>query len=310
MSHILVVALKFNDIFFATQTEEYISSTRKTLVIVEKKIAPENYPNTQDFDEVINIDYTSSLLKAIYSARKKIKNLDADVIIFSNPVLMLNQFITKLSSASSVILVEDGAMNYSIKVKDKYNSNNKSIFSTKYFAQRLLRISDEKLFDKISSTYLLNPEIGIFYFGTKKKLDLKLINQSDFHKFKNKKIFIGQNLYDYFKSNGLRINQYCEIVNKIIRDYNIDYYCLHPFSSSEENIECEVLDLSKQGVTIEFLAASTDIELFSFCSTSIYASKIINSKTITNIIELIDFSIDIPNIIRIYSDRSIIYDFK
>lgn len=310
MSHIVVVALKFNDIFYATQTEEYISSTRKTLVIVEKKIAPENYPNTQYFDEVINIDYTGSLLMAIYDARRKIKYLEADTIIFSNPILILNQFITKLFASPNVVLIEDGAMNYSIEVRDKYGSNKKAAISVKYFAQRLLRVSDENLFKKITNTYLLNPIMGVFYFGNAKKLNVEYFNQSTFHHLKNKKVFIGQNLYDYYKNNGLSLNQYSKIVNDIIRHYNIDYYFPHPFSSSDENIDCEVLDLSKQSLTIECVAASVDIQLFSFYSTSIYTTKMINDRVITNLIELIGLPVNIPDIIRAYADKNIYYEFK
>ncbi|AYO08104.1 hypothetical protein D0784_01170 [Vibrio campbellii] len=310
MSHIVVVALKFNDIFYATQTEEYLSSTRKTLVIVEKKISPENYPNTQCFDEVINIDYTGSLLMAIYDAWMKIKYVKADTIIFSNPILILNQFITKLCTSPNVVLIEDGAMNYSIEVRDKYSGNKKKVVSAKYFAQRLLRVSDDNLFNKISNTYLLNPMMGVFYFGNGKKLNVDYFNQRALYHLKNKKVFIGQNLYDYFKSDGLSLNQYSRIVNDIIRNYNIDYYCPHPFSNSDEDIECETLDLTGQSLTIECVAASVDIELFSFYSTSIYATKMINDRTITNLVELIDLPVNIPDIIRAYSDKNIYYDFK
>lgn len=282
-SSILVIARKFNDIFYALSTEECKCATYKVLVIVAANSQFDVYPLKDEFDKVYFIDSSIKNFEGIVSQLiqvMKIKTHSCKTAIMSNPILIINQLLIKQFKVKDIHFIEDGLMNY-------YDFKpSKSI--SKKLLQFILGINQKKFLEKINSTYLLSPENGQFYFGEKKKLDTDktLLDNIKFPNLNGKRIFVGQNMY--LPCYGVcNVEEYNNFVNHIIDKYDIDYYLPHSNFSKDEKIKCPILNLDKYHVTLEYCAAKFNFTLYSYNSSVLYTTKLINSN-------IKSISIDIP----------------
>lgn len=170
--------------------------------------------------------------------------------------------------------MEDGLMNYRNDLIDK------SI--VKKSVQLLLGINLKKIYSLIHRTYLLKPDSARYYFGqlrpirVPKRLIATLGIDLD---LTGKSIFVGQNLYQF---GYLSKEEYCDLVNRVIADYGIDYYLPHAFSESE-HINCRYLNLADLNVTLEMLAVSQNFTVYSFASSVLFTSKLLNPEGIRSI---------------------------
>lgn len=265
MARVIVIAFKFNDVFYALNTQECIEAQHKTLIIMTTPNAGvKDFPCKEKFDRIIEIKYDTIFLSLLRIIMRF--DLQADVVIVSNPVLLVIQILVKKISPHYVVLLEDGLMNYY-----KFSPSDSII---KKWMQRVLFISDVKTFALIAKTYLLKPDDAVFYFGEKKTLTWNRVDISlDTTDFLHKKIFVGQNIYAFGKIN---IEEYNRLVNSIIEQWDIDYYIPHLYASSEENIVCKKIDLNLYQVTLEMIASKCSFTIFSLGSSVLYTTKCIN----------------------------------
>ena len=307
MTSILLIAYKFNDIFYSLNTAEFKNADHKSLIIFETENVKKNdFPCLYLFDNVYSFRYslsTFSYLKILIIVTKSIKKIGmyANIVMFSNPVLAMNQFISKLLKVSHIILIEDGTMNY-------YHFTPRESISKKII-QNFLCINEKQFYEKIKKTYLLKSDIGKYYFGDKVDLKLSfhgldsLIDKYSY--LEEKKIFVGQPLYAF---NYCTIDVYNELVNRIIIDLEINYYLPHLFSSKEEKINAKYLNLNADHLTLEVLSSKYKLILYSFGSSIVLSSKVINPDSKTNIIKYSSFTFKVSDILERNSDNIILYN--
>jgi hypothetical protein len=280
----LCVAFKYNDVFYTINVPKFDNCNYKKLVIFESEsIKASSFPFLDFFDEIQMIKYRPTwkgILVALYLSYK-LREEKFDVVFLSNVRLLISKYILS-KTKKSIILIEDGAMNY-------LNDNEKENVY-KRIASNSLNI--DNLFEKrIVSTYLLKPNYAVYYYGNRKKLMLtkreKRINEL-VSKLNNSVIFVGGNYYDY---NMIDIDDYNKLVQNIILKYNIDYYIPHQGSSSKENINCKSIDLSFYKASFEMVLPYVEkCTIFSIGSsvllTSVFLNDNINSFIInTGILE-------------------------
>ncbi len=275
-SKIIVIAFKYNDILYALGTSEFREATfRKLVIFYITGRNPKDFPLQDIFDEVEYIKYGLGTVN-MFANLIKICKMDwkCDVLTYSNPLLLATKYITNLSQARKVLLLEDGLMNYYPLTDIHYNSSRR----IKELVQKLIGIEDKKVFaNKELITYLLCPEMAVSYWGTTKRLmfDKDVIDKEHLYKssfIKGKKFFIGQALYN---TDGISKEYYVNTVNRIIQEYEIDYYVPH-YCSADENIQCKYLNMQELGLTFEFLSSAYDFTVFSVSSTLLYSTKKIN----------------------------------
>jgi hypothetical protein len=282
MSSILVIAFKFNDIFYSISTPEFKDSSNKILLIFYYGRDSKCFPCQDKFNYIYAFKYKKkrvallmTLIK-LYSIKKK---LTSDILVLSNPILFVNQYIAKISKCKKILLLEDGLMNY-------YNfipSNS----SFKKVLQKSFSISNESIFNRITCTYLLKPQNAIFYFGEKVALHLDSnLLEIDFNKIRGKSIFVGQNLYVL---DIINIQDYNRLVNYIVDKLNIDFYIPHLFASDKECIKCKKINLLQYSVTLEILAYKYSFKVYSINSSVLYTIKCINNNIETYMIKISPF---------------------
>jgi hypothetical protein len=276
---ILVIAFKYNDIFYAASTSEFTNSKCRTLLIVSNGIEPQSFPCLDKFNKILVVNYKKDLygilngVRQVYAYRKYLK---AEYVILSNPILVINQYVINISECKRVFLLEDGFMNYHNFIPSQSK--------IKQTIQILLGISNKNTYNKIKKTYLLNPSYAVYYSGEKHPLhinlknilNLELINNiQNLKETEGKSIFIGVNLYD---AGIITVEEYNKYVNSIIKELNIDIYIPHAFSSDKESVDCKKIDLSQYSITFEILASFYNFNLYSFRSTVLFTTKFINNK--------------------------------
>lgn len=297
---LLVIARKFNDIFYAVSTPVWHQSKHRILVIFAKIGFSELFPLKDKFDDVIIFDSSDKrsnnlhIIQEIYKTRKYVQ---CDAILVSNVVLVANQYLIKITKCQQIFLLEDGLMNY-------YDFR-PSASLIKHLTQLILGIDEQKLFNRIRKTFLLSPKLAKYYRGELVQLQLtpQVLLIPDSLDIDGKKIFVGQCLY---KFGYMSLPQYNIIVNRIIKQHDIDYYLPHPFASNEEHIDCPILNLNKSHITLEILASQFKFELYSFCSSVLYSTCIINpniKNCLIRIPELFDKS-ELP-VIKKYCSKII-----
>lgn len=269
---LLVIARKFNDIFYAISTSEWTRFKRRVLVIFANNGFSEQFPFQEMFDDVLVLGSTENRKNSIHiirDIRRVKKRIRCDAVMVSNVVLVVNQYLMKISGGRQIFLLEDGLMNY----YDFHPSTSR----LKYITQLFLGINERKLFNRITETFLLVPGMARYYGGKLAQLQLKPLIMPIWEKLDivDKKIFVGQCVY---KFGYMSLEEYNRRVNQIIKKYDIDYYLPHAFASEEEQIDCPVLDLSKLHITLEVLASQFNFELYSFCSSVLYTTRVINSN--------------------------------
>lgn len=298
---LLVVAKKYNDIYYALSLPEWKTSEQKTLLIVTKKLVLSNYPMQDLFDEVYCIQPRNGylgVLQTVMELRALLPKMRFDTVALSNISLVSNKYILANRQCKNAILIEDGYMNY----HDFKEPSNIS----KRLLMRSFGIHQSSVIKKISKTYLLKPENAEYFFGEKcvLKIDTDLFRSrlNDIPDLQGKKIFVGQPLYHSYTGNTITLAQYNEIVNKIIKELGIDYYVPHTMADDGENIDCEKFDIGVYKCTFEVLASLFDLELYSVSSTILYSSKVVNPNCKSIMVQ-------IPNVKRIPPDN-ILYKYS
>lgn len=297
---LLVVARKFNDIYYALSMPDWNTYNHKVLIIITNKLLQEDYPMQNYFNKVYCLKETKGIRSIIWLLiRLKIilSRLAFDTVSISNIAIVANKFIVSQNKCKNVILLEDGLMNY-------YNFKS-STAKNKLLLMKLLGVSDKNIEQKIVKTYLLEPDAAKFYYGDKVKLDL---NSSLFLKnlyldidLNGKKIFIGQPLYLSYVGLSLTVETYCQRVNEIIKKYKIDYYVPHTMSDKNETIDCMILDTSQTKTTFEVIASIFSPQFYSISSSVLYTTKIINPK-------IKSIMVRIPEVPKVSND-SILYKY-
>lgn len=295
----LVVARKFNDIFYAMTTSEWTEAKKRTLLIITDKLRKEDYPELEAFDEVycLKSDFNSihAIPSLILRLKKLLSKIDFSTVLISNIAIVANKYILSNPKCENAILLEDGIMNY--------KNFKESQSSSKTLIMKLLKISNERIQKKITKTYLLDPLTGYYFFGKKVKLQLSNlcnINRGNMN-LEGKRIFIGQPLYLAYVGNTITVEEYSNRVNEIIHQYFIDYYVPHTMSSEDEAIDCEKFDIGEHSITFEVLSALYNLEFYSISSSVLYSTKIVNPRTKCHMII-------IPEVPKI-PDSNILYNY-
>lgn len=268
---LLVIARKFNDIYYAMSLPEWDMADQRQLIIIANGIPQKSFPHQDKFDKVKYFYYNGESTKNVLKVLAHLRKSDiptARTIILSNPVLVTNQYIIRKANPSSVIFIEDGSMNYT------------GFVPSKSIAKKILQLSigilEKKIFNRIAFTYLFYPEKATFYFGLRKKLSLRteiLPKNDKVSIIEGKKLLVGQPLY---VTGHLSLERYNELVNQTIQELGIDLYVPHAFSSDKEDIRCPKFNLNDYNVTLEAIAASHSFTIYSFGSTVLYSCRTIN----------------------------------
>lgn len=277
---LLVIARKFNDVFYAMSTPEWGNARHRILAIFAKAEFAGQFPFTEEFDDVILFNSENSRMSyvaVIRKIRKETERVLCDTVMLSNMVLVANQYLIKISKCHQVIALEDGLMNY-------YNFRPSSYWM-KFLTQWLIGINQKDLFGRISHTYLLNPGMAHYYGGDAVRLQLlpTIIQKRIQLDIQGKKIFVGQRPYHFGQ---MSLETYCERVNLFVKKYSIDYYLPHAFADLEERIDCPILDIAKLQVTLEILALQYDFTVYSFNSSVLYSTRIINPRIKTYLVRI------------------------
>lgn len=278
---LLVIARKYNDIFYAVSTPEWQQFDCHILVIFTEKKSLEGYPLLSLFDDIINLHCSGArtgTLFLLWKIKAIEKRVQCTAVMMSNMVLVANQYLAKISGGKHIILLEDGLMNY----YDFKPSKNKF----KRCVQSFLGIDECKVFNNISHTYLLAPQLARYYGGTVNPLKLEnkiIFEDAQLQDIEGKTIFVGQCLYRF---GNMSVGAYNDRVNHLIKKYHIDYYLPHAFALGDENIDCQVLDLGKSHATLEVFAARYNFTIYSFCSSVLYSTRIINPAVRSYLIRL------------------------
>lgn len=271
-NNMLVIARKYNDVFYAMSTTEWGQCNEHYLLVVTGDKDNVDFPMENCFDKVFTIfSQTGTLgyLKQCLRIKRIVKKLSFSYVACSNPAMIANYCAINTGKIKHTILLEDGLMNY-------YNFKPSERFSKKMLAL-LLGVNIKKTLSTIAKTYLLKPDLAKFYIGEKVKLDLKLeyfVHTLSLNSAINGcGIFVGQPLYKTLK---ITVSEYSDLVNKIIDKYKIDFYLPHHSSSNKEKINCKIFDLADSTATLEIYAASYNFTLYSFSSSVLYTTKLIN----------------------------------
>ena len=282
---LLVLSRKFNDIFYSVSTAEWNCFNRHVLVVFADKEFAQQFPLLGEFDDIVFLNSPKSRKTGIIQELKSVKMnkmlIQCDAIMLSNPVLVVNQYLVKISNARQIFLLEDGLINYI-----DFHPSNSLIKGT---LQRILGLDQQKLINSISCTYLFAPELAHFYGGRRVKLNLKSqrLSEEVLAIVSGKRIFVGQTLYRF---GYISIEEYNERVNRIIEKYNIDYYLPHAFALDIERINCPILNIGEFHTTLEILASQSKFVLFSFFSSVLYTTRVINPNIETYLINISEVS--------------------
>lgn len=264
----VVLAWKFNDIFYALSVSQCSKNERALFFVVKDNSRKTPLPLQEEFDDVYSLN-GEGVIKGLISVFKKTQGISAERLFLSNPILVINQWCRKRLNSGEVVMVEDGLMNYF-----SYTPSKSKI---KKWLQLLLRVSNEKMYQQINETYLLLPEAAKYFFGTPRKLNINYRSVS-FNKIEGqlegKRVFVGMPLYKFY---DITISEYNQIVNAAIKKHGIDYYLPHLFASEKEHIECTKIDLANYACTFEMLAKNIDFSVYSFGSSILYTTKLINN---------------------------------
>lgn len=297
---ILVIAKKYNDIYYAVSLPEWKNSCHKSLVIITKKLARSNYPMQDLFDDVHCITPRCGFLgifQTLFELKFLLPKIDFDTVVLSNVSLVSNKYVLSYKRCKQAILIEDGYMNY-YQFKEPDNNPKKCLM-------QLFGIKQTIVTSKIKKTYLLKPEIAEYYFGEKCQLsiaiDLFKSRLGEIPDLQGKKIFVGQPLYHSYTGNSITLEQYNKFINKVIEKYDIDYYVPHAMSDAFEHINCVKLDIGLFKCTFEILASMFNMEFYSVSSTVLYSSKIVNPKCKSVMVQ-------IPNV-KVLPRNNIMYKY-
>lgn len=280
---IIVVAHKYNDILYSVDTEEFKNSHFKQLLIFKlPQFKQDDFPFLDKFDKVFIFEYDKenirkNIIRFLFYVIKNRKELASNIAFFSNPNLLYNKIFAKLTNLKTSILVEDGLLNY-VEIKNHIS------WSKKLF-QKLLNINDSLLLSKTEKTYLSMPEKATLFGGNRVKLILSRTIDKGLTEIlellKGKKVFIGQNLYPKFCSADV----YYSLVRKVMLEYSIDYYVPHAYEEYNNQLnEFNIYTVRKY--TFEYFAQFIPFHIYSFASSLLMSSKIVNNNIESNLIRI------------------------
>lgn len=272
VSNMLVVARKYNDIYYAISTEEWKNCEHHYLMMITDRLDNAKYPMQHLFDEVITIHTEKGNIgyfKQCLSIKRVLGKFNFQIVTISNLALVSNLCVLASHKVKEVLLLEDGLMNY-------YHFKPSQRLSKKIL-KYIFNIDEPHIFSKITKTYLLKPELAKYYYGrpTQLHLDVKtfLKHANIDHRINGKSIFVGQDLYH---NSNLTVGEYSEIVNRVVKDKQINFYIPHTRAVSEERIDCKQFNLSDSLTTLEIYAALYNLKIYSFSSSVLYTTKVIN----------------------------------
>lgn len=280
MNKILVIAFKFNDVLYASSTEEFRDADERHLLIFTAKGGAANFPLLGEFSKVITrrvdvnrFQQLASVAYLLYTAK-----LDSDYafVLLANPFLIITKFIFSRVCFRTAVLIEDGAMNY-------YNFQENRSF-LKRVVERILNANS--FHQKIQKTYLLRPESARCFFGDKKNIDVSIFKKIkpsslSLEVLNCKKILLGGGVIEYFdKATKFKI------IKKLISDYCIDVYIPH-HAFPEAVAGVKNISPSDFGVTLECILPLIDKSvLYSFGSTVVLNAKALNKEVNTVLFKL------------------------
>ena len=107
----MVLARKFNDIFYSISTPEWKIFNRHVLVIFANDIFEKYIPFRELFDDIIVFDSPKRRINGINVIREiraRKDALECEAVILSNIVLVANQYLINISRCRYIFLLEDG----------------------------------------------------------------------------------------------------------------------------------------------------------------------------------------------------------
>ena len=249
--NIFVIAFKFNDIFYAQSIPEFEKASKRILIkFVSKNFSQVPFPREDLFSKVysmpINAEKISVSIPAILfrvsRLLREIGQKKRNILITSNIELIITRFIAKRRLFDSIILLEDGLMNYYYPIK-------KSI-GLKKVVEFFLNINFDYIKEKISCTYLNNPDLAVYFFGRKIKFPHIGFPESSSlaHKLSNKKLFIGGGYFE-----NLNYRSKFNIIEYLKEFENVDYFIPHHFDTFPWSDTFETIDLQSEQSTLEMI---------------------------------------------------------
>lgn len=277
---LIVLARKYNDIYYSICTEEWQSHKRHVLLIMPNRADACSYPCQSMFDEVIVLPADKSIsiidrLFYIFTLKKYLKGVKGDLIVMSNPEMFINRIIYKFTQCNGIIFVEDGLMNYY-----NYKAGNGLI---KKFLSFCYGVSNNCYLPKIIKTYVNYPEKSKYFFGKTVKLNLSDIVTDPFlnithiniPNLNGKRILIAQDVVEPGDEN---IYKHAGFFNSIIKEFKIDYYVPRCAHFKEKISGCEILNINDTGLTLELLAGKYNFEVYGFSTSLLFTLKAINPQ--------------------------------
>lgn len=271
---LLVVARKFNDIFYIVSSEAWKRYDNHYLIVISHTGQLSDYPLLEMFDKsefVRSKKGRISILPMLIELRSITKTMSFNAIASSNVALVTNLYLSKPKKVDTVYLLEDGLMNY-------YNFVETSEIRKK-IVLALFNINEKKIHKKIKETYLLCPEHAVYYYGTPKKIKIDfdmILKQSKLPvNLEGKRILVGNDLYRYY---DISLEEYSKLTNDLIKKYNIDYYIPHFLAWPNERIDCKAINISETRATLEVYASKYNFTIYSIFSSVLFTTKLINPK--------------------------------
>ena len=271
---LLLIARKFNDIFYIISSEAWKRYDRHYLIVIANSGQLSDYPLLDKFDK---IDFVQSqrnrhsIIQLLWKLKKITSTMDFSAVAYSNVALTTNLYVSNKKCVETAYLLEDGLMNY-------YNFVETSS-RTKKLTLALLGINEEKIHEKIKETYLLSPDEGVYFYGMPKKITIDfdtILAQSKLPvNLEGKRVLVGNDLYRYY---DISVEEYSRLTNDLIKKYKIDYYIPHFLAYPNENINCEEINISDTRATLEVYSSKYNFTIYSIFSSVLFTTKLINPQ--------------------------------
>ena len=282
---ILVVAFKFNDVLYASATDEFSRANERHLLVFNDRVDIGTFPLLGEFAKVFSKKIKKDRLAQLFAALSVLTSGQLDgyynQIIIANPFILITKLIISKIRSEDVILVEDGAMNYY-----RYKENR---FLLKELVERFLFVGDT--YKKITSTYLVSPERAFCYFGRKRRIDVAVVGNwlscppSLIDRLTDKKILVGGGVIEFLDKDKKK-----SVLEKVVRDNGVQIYIPH-HAHPEPISGVENIFISDFGVTLEcMLPLIGRSELYTFGSSVALHAKAINADIRTVFFKLSGFN--------------------
>lgn len=271
---LLLIARKFNDIFYIISSDAWKRYDRHYLVVIANNGELSDYPMLELFDKTEFLKSKRgrfSILSMLWKLRSITSKMDYSAVASSNVALLTNLYLSNKKSVDTVYLLEDGLMNYYTFVE--------TTEVHKKIVLALLNINEKKVHKKIKETYLLCPEEAVYFYGELRKIQIDfetILSQSKLPvNLEGKKLLVGNDLYRYY---DISVEEYSKLTNDLIKKYNIDYYIPHFLAYPNESVECNSINISETRATLEVYASKYNFTIYSIFSSVLFTTKLINPR--------------------------------